>query len=203
VIDEKQNTVELTEKGINLISDSGDPNFYVIPDIGSEIAQLEKEQLSTEELVDRKAIIQADSFLSKLPSAYQVIHYRRGDFVGHPNKFGTLAPKYYEQNLLPDFPVIILTDSYSSALDDFKHLTGVVVANPEEVDPWIALKIMSQSQFVIGSNSTLSWWGCYLATQNGGSAIIPKPFYLNNMNQSLYYPGFKSVDAVFSETLNH
>ena len=54
VIDEKQNTVELTEKGINLISEGGDPNFYVIPDIGTEIAQLEKEQLSTEELVDRK-----------------------------------------------------------------------------------------------------------------------------------------------------
>ena len=54
VIDEKNNTIELTEKGINLISDGENSDFYVIPDIGGEIARLQKESLQVEELQLRK-----------------------------------------------------------------------------------------------------------------------------------------------------
>ena len=50
VIDEKHNTIELTEKGIELISNSSeDAGFFVLPDVGSEIAAIEKSQLSPEE----------------------------------------------------------------------------------------------------------------------------------------------------------
>ena len=43
VIDEKHNSIELTDKGIDaLTSSSEDPNFFVLPDVGSEIAELEK-----------------------------------------------------------------------------------------------------------------------------------------------------------------
>ncbi len=55
VIDEKHNTIELTEKGIELISTSSeDAKFFVMPDIGSEIANLEKSGLSTEEKLKLK-----------------------------------------------------------------------------------------------------------------------------------------------------
>ena len=55
VIDEKTNSVELTEKGIDLITDtSEDSNFFVLPDIGSELATLEKENLSDEEKLQKK-----------------------------------------------------------------------------------------------------------------------------------------------------
>ncbi len=53
VIDEKNNTINLTEKGINKISHE-DPNFYILPDIGSEIAELEKSNLSETEKMDKK-----------------------------------------------------------------------------------------------------------------------------------------------------
>lgn len=55
-IDEKQNSIELTEKGIDLITGEGeDANFFIMPDIGSEIAQLEKdESMSDEEKVEKK-----------------------------------------------------------------------------------------------------------------------------------------------------
>ena len=51
VIDEKQNSIELTDKGIDLITDNtDDPHFFVLPDVGSEIAEMEKNKaLSTEE----------------------------------------------------------------------------------------------------------------------------------------------------------
>ncbi len=50
VIDEKHNTIELTEKGIELISTSSeDAGFFVLPDVGSEIAAIEKSNISVEE----------------------------------------------------------------------------------------------------------------------------------------------------------
>jgi preprotein translocase subunit SecA len=55
IIDEKNNSIELTDKGIDLItSESDDPNFFILPDIGSELADLEKEGLSEEEQLSRK-----------------------------------------------------------------------------------------------------------------------------------------------------
>ena len=44
VIDEKQRTVELTDKGMDFLADMGeDRKFYQLPDVGSEIAELEQE----------------------------------------------------------------------------------------------------------------------------------------------------------------
>jgi len=55
VIDEKVNSIELTEKGIDLItSSSEDTSFFILPDIGSEIAELEKSDLGQQEKVSRK-----------------------------------------------------------------------------------------------------------------------------------------------------
>ncbi|MBO9154556.1 preprotein translocase subunit SecA [Chitinophaga sp. GCM10012297] len=54
-IEEKNNSVDLTEKGIALITGAGeDPNFFLMPDVGSEIAELEKLDLSAEERLQRK-----------------------------------------------------------------------------------------------------------------------------------------------------
>jgi preprotein translocase subunit SecA len=50
VIDEKNKSVELTDKGIDLITgDSEDPQFFVLPDVGSEIAEIEKDKSLTPE----------------------------------------------------------------------------------------------------------------------------------------------------------
>src|SRR5690606_35049453 len=55
VIDEKNNQVELTEKGIELITAQGeDPSFFILPDVGSEIAEIEKSNESLEEKAQRK-----------------------------------------------------------------------------------------------------------------------------------------------------
>ncbi|MGY8926824.1 MAG: preprotein translocase subunit SecA, partial [Flavobacteriales bacterium] len=54
VIDEKNNTIELTDKGIDLISGKEDREFFIMPDIGSEIAQLEKSNLEKELFQEQK-----------------------------------------------------------------------------------------------------------------------------------------------------
>lgn len=60
-IDEKQNSIDLTEKGIDLITGEGeDTSFFILPDIGAEIAKLENDNDSAdaEKLKQKDVIIQ-------------------------------------------------------------------------------------------------------------------------------------------------
>ncbi len=56
VIDEKHNSVDLTEKGIDLLTRSyDDPEFFILPDIGSVVADLEKQALPEKEKLEKKS----------------------------------------------------------------------------------------------------------------------------------------------------
>ncbi|MCQ2305936.1 MAG: preprotein translocase subunit SecA [Bacteroidales bacterium] len=58
VIDEKLNTVVLTDKGSEELSKAyNDSTFFVIPDVGSEIADLEKSDLAADEKILKKSEI--------------------------------------------------------------------------------------------------------------------------------------------------
>ncbi len=60
-IDEKHNSVDLTTKGLNLITGHAeDPNFFVLPDIGSELAEIEKLAVTDEEKAQRKDALLQD-----------------------------------------------------------------------------------------------------------------------------------------------
>jgi len=55
IIDEQHNSIELTDKGIDLItSKSDDPEFFILPDIGSEVVDLEKSELSESDKIAKK-----------------------------------------------------------------------------------------------------------------------------------------------------
>ena len=48
VIDEKNNQIELTDKGIEFLSGKDDPNFFIMPEIGMEISKIESAGHKTE-----------------------------------------------------------------------------------------------------------------------------------------------------------
>lgn len=56
VIDEKLNSVDLTDKGVDLISgNSADPTFFVLPDIAAQLSELESETgLTDEQRLEKK-----------------------------------------------------------------------------------------------------------------------------------------------------
>ncbi len=55
VIDEKQNSIDLTDKGHDTITAAGeDPNFFILPDVGSELAEIDKMNLTEEEKLEKK-----------------------------------------------------------------------------------------------------------------------------------------------------
>jgi preprotein translocase subunit SecA len=61
VVDEKHNSVDLVEKGIDLITTSSDDSkFFVIPNVGDEIADIEKNVTDQKEKVARKESVMRD-----------------------------------------------------------------------------------------------------------------------------------------------
>ncbi len=70
VIDEKHNSIELTDKGIDaLTGESDDPYFFVLPDVGSEIAEIEKSSFSKEEKQTKK-----DELLQRYAVKSELVH---------------------------------------------------------------------------------------------------------------------------------
>lgn len=89
VIDEKNNQVDLTDKGVEYMSQgNSDPNFFVLQDIGTEIAELEAKNLSKEEEFEQKEKLFADfaekseriHTLSQLLKAYTLFE-KDGEYV--------------------------------------------------------------------------------------------------------------------------
>ena len=61
VIDEKNHSIELSEKGVDLIStNASDAHFFEMPDVGSIMADLEKSNLSAEEKAQKKESLMLD-----------------------------------------------------------------------------------------------------------------------------------------------
>ncbi|MDY8134094.1 preprotein translocase subunit SecA [Aquimarina sp. 2201CG5-10] len=54
VIEEKNNQIDLTDKGVEYLSGKDNPDFFVLPQIGIEIAKIEELELSKEEEAEKK-----------------------------------------------------------------------------------------------------------------------------------------------------
>lgn len=56
VIDEKNRSIELTDKGIDVLTGkTDDPTFFILPDITTQLAELENENISDEEKAEKKS----------------------------------------------------------------------------------------------------------------------------------------------------
>lgn len=65
-IDEKNNSITLTDKGIDLLSSGENSDYYILPDIASQLAELDKQNLSKEELLTQKdTLIRSFSVISE------------------------------------------------------------------------------------------------------------------------------------------
>src|SRR5688572_18693707 len=61
VIDEKNNTVDLTDKGVEFLSsDVADPHFFVLPELTTELTNIENADIDKEEKLARKDTLMRD-----------------------------------------------------------------------------------------------------------------------------------------------
>jgi preprotein translocase subunit SecA len=114
-IDEKNNQVELTEKGLQYITKSGeDPNFFVLPDLATSLAEIERGEGAPDEKLQRK-----ETLLSEYAQKADRIHT-----VQQLLKAYTLFDKDVEYVVL-DGQVKIVDEQTGRILDGRRYSDGL------------------------------------------------------------------------------
>ena len=115
VIEEKNNSVDLTEKGIHTITKAGeDAQFFVLPDIGSAVARIERSSLSPQEKLEAKNKVMQDFEVKadRVHSIQQLL------------KAYTLFEKDVEY-IVQDNKVMIVDESTGRVLDGRRYSDGL------------------------------------------------------------------------------
>ncbi|HYG19775.1 MAG TPA: preprotein translocase subunit SecA, partial [Ohtaekwangia sp.] len=116
VIDEKDNSVDLTEKGIDLITGEGeDSNFFILPEIGTELNKLEKDP----ELDDAARLQKKEELIRDYQVKSQRIHS-----VNQLLKAYTLFEKDTEY-ILVDGKIKIVDEQTGRVLDGRRYSDGL------------------------------------------------------------------------------
>ena len=115
VIDEKHNSIELTDKGIDTMTRSTEyPNFFVLPDVGAEIAEIEKSTLTDEEKQEKK-----DAALQDYSIKSERVHT-----VNQLLKAYTLFAKD-DQYVVMDNKVMIVDEQTGRIMDGRRYSDGL------------------------------------------------------------------------------
>ena len=116
VIDERNNTIELTDKGIDVLSKSkNDSQFFVLPDVGTEIAEIEKnDSLSKEEKTSKK-----DELMQNYSSKAEILHT-----INQLLRAYTLFRKD-EEYVVMDNKVLIVDEQTGRIMDGRRYSDGL------------------------------------------------------------------------------
>ncbi len=138
----------------------------------------------------------------------EIIHVRRGDAAQamYSDTLGVLSRKYYEKicHSLTSKPVI-LTDDVAVTQKLFLGLEIDEIYGPDHLNAYQALRVMSKAKTLYTANSTLSWWGGFLAISKSARVYTPKPFFRNPnifSDEALEFPEFSRQRADWQDFLS-
>lgn len=207
VVDEKNHSIELTEKGIELLTGStDDPNFFILPDVGGEIADIEKDDT-----------LSAEQRQQKKDDTYQnySIKSERVHTVNQLLKAYTLFEKDIEYVLM-DNQVKIVDEQTGRIMDGRRYSDGLhqAIEAKEHVKVEAATQtfatITLQNYFrmyeklsgMTGTAETEAGelWDIYKLDV----VVIPtnKPIARNDMNDRVYKTTREKYNAVIEEVVN-
>lgn len=144
---------------------------------------------------------------TKVPSDRLILHIRRGDYLTNPKArrfHGICTDDYYIKStaeFIEEFPsiqeIVIFSDDQQQALNMASLLKphNKIVRVDQSVDPIKTLKVMSNSKFFVGSNSTFSWWSSVLVRDristmpsqwftDSRMQIVPNEFFIGEVRLS-------------------
>ncbi len=119
-----------------------------------------------------------------LSKPYTVIHVRRGDYRTDRNPetlIGSLDDAFFVQ-WAKDHPsnrVVLLAEHRRDVEELILQINPFLVLDNNSTTAWETLAIMSFANEMLGSNSTLSWWGAWVALQKGASVFLPSEWDVN------------------------
>jgi hypothetical protein len=135
----------------------------------------------------------------ELPGKYQYIHIRRGDYVTTDFTYGLLGTLHYKRFINRELPLVIGTDDVKAAASVIDDLNPDFVFSSSVTTAWQALKMMAMADSLVLANSTLSWWGGFLASNRGKNVYSPSPFYKADFknDELIQYKKFTKVNSEF------
>lgn len=128
------------------------------------------------------------------------IHVRRGDYQISPKTWGLLSLEFYEAALGSLEGATCFTDMpKDQACEFFKRVNNINIITPSEANEIEVLLGLSRMSKVVIANSSLSWWGGYLAAKRGAEVIAPEPWFLDSSSWSseIYPPIFTRTRSIY------
>jgi len=119
-----------------------------------------------------------------LSEPYTVIHVRRGDYRTDQNpetRIGSLDDAFFVE-WAKDHPsdrLVLLAEHRRDVEELILQINPSLVLDNTSTSAWETLAIMSFANEILGSNSTLSWWGAWVASQKGAKAFLPSAWDVN------------------------
>lgn len=106
-----------------------------------------------------------------LDKSYQAIHIRRTDFFS--TESGVIDPTSQLECLRSDLKVIICTDATREEILRKLNVENIEIITPNESSAWETLAILSSADNLVMTNSTLSFWAGFIASNEGKTVWAP------------------------------
>lgn len=110
------------------------------------------------------------------------IQVRRGDYRFHADTIGMLDDHYFIKAVenfglnVSGAKVLILTDEPQACESLARIFPRSKIYGPDQTDTLTTLMIMAYSNSLAISNSSLGWWGGFLAQRGGARVLAPFPW---------------------------
>ena len=155
-----------------------------------------------EEMVMTLDSVASGRLAENLPDRFLAVHLRRGDYLqSHTlEKHGLVSRTYINNSLigfgdeLSSLPVLVFSDSPEIAKAELGGIDrNLIFIGPESTEAHDVIQIMSRAEGLAISNSSLSWWGAWLATRRTlGSKVhvaAPDKWFADGSSSEFIVPG--------------
>jgi hypothetical protein len=122
------------------------------------------------------------------------VHVRRTDYLAE-ERYGFLGVNYYcaaiakIKSLLPHSEFIFFSDDMDWCRSTFKEKGNIFFDEPGWEEDYLQLYAMSHCRHQVIANSSFSWWGAWLNSNDDKIIIRPaKPFRDHSLEHESYYP---------------
>lgn len=121
------------------------------------------------------------------------IHIRRGDYLEHPELYGTITMEYYRramryiQERRENVCFYIFTNDISWAIQNFKDNNVFIIDNSKDSETGnLDMALMAACKDNIIANSSFSWWGAWLNQNQEKVVLAPKKWEVNRSTRDIW-----------------
>ncbi|MBO5834703.1 MAG: alpha-1,2-fucosyltransferase [Bacteroidales bacterium] len=123
------------------------------------------------------------------------VHIRRGDYLNAVNasRFGSCTKVYYQraieeiQKKINNPYFLFFSDDTDWVKENFQSLENMMIVENDDIPPFWYIHLMSLCAHNIMSNSTFSWWGSFLNSNENKLVVSPQRWYLDEKNPKFYF----------------